>query len=88
MEHVIEVENIRRGGRASTTRGAPGKLDGVSAVAVDIAASRVTVSAAGECRGRPVAALPKHGDPERGSAADLQAAAARSLVSCAIGELG
>ena len=90
MEHIIEVENIRCGGCASTIEKQLRKLDTVSAVSIDIGAGRVTVEAAAADREQLVATLLKNGYPEKGSAEGLKAAQAkaRSFVSCAIGKLG
>jgi copper chaperone len=90
MEHVIEVENIRCGGCASTITHSLQKLDGVGEVSVDIENGRVTVTAATDDRERLVANLLKNGYPEKGSAEGLQAAKAKakSFVSCAIGKFG
>jgi len=90
MEHVIEVENIKCGGCASSITQSLQKLDGISSVSVDIENGRVSVTAAAADRERLVAALLKSGYPEKGSTAGLQAAKARakSFVSCAIGKLG
>lgn len=89
MEHVIEVENIKCGGCASTIEKQLRKLDAVSAVSVDIEAGRVTIEATATDREALVATLLKNGYPEKGSAAGIKAAQARarSFVSCAIGKL-
>ena len=90
MQHVIEVENIKCGGCASSITRALQKIDGVSSVSVDIENGRVTATAATGDRGTLVAALLKSGYPEKGSTEGMQAAKARakSFVSCAIGKLG
>jgi copper chaperone len=90
MEHVIEVENIRCGGCANTITHSLQKLEGVSSVSVDIENGRVAGTTAADDRERLVAALLKHGYPEKGSAEGLEAAKAKakSFVSCAIGKLG
>jgi len=90
MEHVIEAENIKCGGCASSITQSLQKLDGISNVSVDIENGRVSVTAAAADRERLVAALLKSGYPEKGSTAGLQAAKARAkaFVSCAIGKLG
>ena len=89
MEHIIEVENIKCGGCASTIEKQLRKLDSVSAVSVDIEAGRVTVEAADTDREQLVATLLKNGYPEKGTAEGLKAAQARarSFVSCAIGKM-
>ena len=90
MEHIIEVENIRCGGCASTIEKQLRKLESVSNVSVDIEAGKVTVEAAADDREQLVATLLRNGYPEKGSAEGLKAAQARarSFVSCAIGKLG
>jgi copper chaperone len=90
MEHVIEVENIRCGGCATTITHSLQKLEDVSNVSVDIENGRVTVTTATDDRERLIATLLKHGYPEKGSAEGLEAAKAKakSFVSCAIGKLG
>jgi copper chaperone len=90
MQHVIEVENIKCGGCASTIRGKLGALEGVSAVQVDIENGRVTLDAPADRRASLVAALLASGYPEKGSVEGIRAAGAkaRSFVSCAIGRMG
>lgn len=89
MEHIIEVENIKCSGCASTIEKQLRKLDSVSAVSVDIEAGRVTVETADTDREQLVATLLKNGYPEKGTAEGLKAAQAkaRSFVSCAIGKM-
>lgn len=89
MEHIIEVENIKCGGCASTIEKQLRKLDSVRAVNVDIEAGRVSVEAAETDREQLVATLLKNGYPEKGTAEGLKAAQAkaRSFVSCAIGKM-
>jgi len=90
MEHIIEVENIRCGGCASTIEKQLRKLGSVSSVSVDIEAGKVTVESAADDREQLVATLLRNGYPEKGSAEGFKAAQARarSFVSCAIGKLG
>lgn len=90
MKHVIEVENIKCGGCASTIEKQLRKLNTVNAVSIDIEAGRVTVEAAATDREQLVATLLKNGYPEKGTAEGIKAAQARarSFVSCAIGKLG
>ena len=61
MKHVIEVENIRCGGCASTIEKQLRKLDSVSDVSVDIEGSRVTVEAGEADRDLLAATLLKNG---------------------------
>jgi copper chaperone len=90
VKHVIEVENIKCGGCASTIEKQLRKLNTVNAVSIDIEAGRVTVEAAATDREQLVATLLKNGYPEKGTAEGIKAAQARarSFVSCAIGKLG
>ena len=89
MEHIIEVENIKCGGCASTIENRLLKIDGVGSVTVDVEAGRVTVTAAEGNRERLIETLLKSGYPEKGSAAGIKAARAKakSFVSCAIGKM-
>ena len=89
MTYVIEVENIKCGGCASSIVRALEALPGVEAVEVDIEAGRVTVAAPEETRPDVTARLAELGYPERGSVEGLKAATARarSFVSCAVGRL-
>lgn len=89
MQHIIEVENIRCGGCASTIGKQLKKIDGVTDVSVDIGNGRVTTEAGSEHREQLVAALLASGYPEKGSAEGIAAAKAKakSFVSCAIGKI-
>ncbi|MGD2112441.1 MAG: heavy-metal-associated domain-containing protein [Gammaproteobacteria bacterium] len=90
MQHVIEVENIKCGGCASTIKGKLGALDGVSAVQVDVENGRITLEAPADSRASLVKTLLASGYPEKGSVEGIKAAGAkaRSFVSCAIGRMG
>ena len=61
MEHIIEVENIKCGGCASTIENRLLKIDGVGSVTVDVEAGRVTVTAAEGNRERLIETLLKSG---------------------------
>lgn len=89
MKHIIEVENIKCGGCANTIETRLGKLDGVSAVQVEVDQGRVTVEAGDADRARLAEALLRSGYPEKGTAEGIKAASARakSFVSCAIGRM-
>jgi len=89
MQHIIEVENIKCGGCASTIMNKLGKLDGVAQVSVDIEAGRVSVEAAEDSREQLVKTLLHSGYPEKGTAEGIKAAKAKakSFVSCAIGRM-
>ena len=65
MEYIIEADNIRCGGCASTKQDALGTLDGVQAVDVDIESGRVTVTADEGLRDLLAATLEASGYPEK-----------------------
>jgi len=87
MSFVIEVENIKCGGCASSIVKGLQALEGVAAVHVDVARGRITVEGDADLRQAVSERLPGLGYPETGSAAGLSAARARakSFVSCAVG---
>jgi copper chaperone len=90
MQHVIEVENIKCGGCASTIRTRLGKIEGVGSMEIDIEQGHVTVEAPDDTREQLVATLLANGYPEKGSVEGIKAARAKakSFVSCAIGRMG
>ena len=90
MQHVIEVENIKCGGCASTIKTRLGKIEGVESMEIDIEQGRVTVEAPDNTREQLVATLLANGYPEKGSVEGIKAARAKakSFVSCAIGRMG
>jgi copper chaperone len=65
MQFIIDAENIRCGGCASTIREALGRISGVHEVEVEIATGRVTVAADEGLRDAITAALETSGYPER-----------------------
>ena len=65
MEYIIDAQNIKCEGCASTIRDALGRISGVHAVEVDIATGRVTVAADEGLRNAITAALQSSGYPER-----------------------
>ncbi len=65
MEYIIDADNIKCGGCAGAIEEALGKLDGVQAVAVDIASGRVTVTADDGLRDSLAATLKACGYPEK-----------------------
>ena len=89
MNHIIDVENIKCGGCASTIEKKLQQLDSVTAVSVDIEQGQVTIEAADDNRERLIETLLASGYPEKGTAEGLKAAKAKakSFVSCAIGRM-
>jgi copper chaperone len=89
MKHIIDVENIKCGGCASTIETRLRKLDGVTQVSVDIEQGRVSVDATDDSREQLVSMLLQSGYPEKGTAEGIRAATAKakSFVSCAIGKI-
>ena len=65
MEYVIDAENIKCEGCASTIREALGKIPGVEEVSVDIVSGRVTVTAPDDLRAALLKALETSGYPEK-----------------------
>lgn len=90
MELRIEVENVKCGGCARTIEKNLRADPRVSAVKVDPAGGVVTLEASEDMRADAAATLARLGYPERGSVEGLKAAAAaaKSLVSCAVGRMG
>ncbi len=90
MELRFEVENVKCGGCARTIEKTLRADARIARVAVDPAAGVVVIEAAGDVRAEAAAALARIGYPERGSVVGLRsaAAAAKSLVSCAVGRVG
>ena len=89
MKLAFEVDNIKCGGCVRSIERALKEVPEVSAVAVEVDAGRVTVSAPEAARELLREALLRLGYPERGSASGMAAvgAKAKSFVSCAIGRL-
>lgn len=89
MKHIIDVENIKCGGCASTIETRLRKLDGVTQISVDIEQGRVSVDATDDSREQLVSMLLQSGYPEKGTAEGIRAATAKakSFVSCAIGKI-
>jgi copper chaperone len=67
MEYIIDAENIKCEGCASTIRDALVRISGVYEVQVDITTGRVTVAADEGLRNAITAALQASGYPERKS---------------------
>jgi copper chaperone len=65
MEYLIDADNIKCEGCASTIRDALGRISGVHEVAVEIATGRVTVTADEGLRDAITAVLQASGYPER-----------------------
>ncbi len=89
---VLEVENIKCGGCASSISQKLLDLDSVREVNVDIDNGRVTVEVEGDAeviRESILTALAAMGYPEKGSVEGLRSvkAKATSYVSCAIGRM-
>jgi copper chaperone len=89
MELRFEVENVKCGGCVRSIEKALAADARVTAVVVDPPAGTVVVQATADVRSEMAAALARLGYPERGSVQGLRsaAAAAKSLVSCAVGRL-
>ena len=87
MNHIIDVENIKCGGCASTIEKKLQQLDSVTQVNVE--QGQVTVEADDDSRAQLVETLLASGYPEKGTAEGLKAAKAKakSFVSCAIGKM-
>jgi copper chaperone len=90
MQLRFEVENVKCGGCARTIERALAADARIARVAVDLVAGIVVVEASEDVRADVAAVLARLGYPERGSVEGLgsAAAAARSLVSCAVGRFG
>ncbi|MGV6816975.1 MAG: heavy-metal-associated domain-containing protein [Thiotrichales bacterium] len=89
MSYVIEVENIKCGGCASSITSKLKAMPGVDAVDVDIESGEVMLEGDENQRANVAAELLRMGYPERGTAEGIKAAAAKakSFVSCAIGRM-
>ena len=89
MSYVIEVENIKCDGCASSIRSGLIEKELVQTVDVDIERGEVRVEGNPERRDQVTIALAKMGYPEVGSVEGLKATAAKakSFVSCAIGRI-
>lgn len=89
MSFVIEVENIKCGGCASSIRKGLMEDPQVTDAQVDIDAGKVTIAAPDEAREALALSLAHMGYPEVGSVEGMKAAAAKakSFVSCAIGRI-
>ncbi|MGD2119949.1 MAG: heavy-metal-associated domain-containing protein [Chromatiales bacterium] len=89
MSLVIEVENIKCGGCASTIKNKLTQHETIDAVAVDIENGIVTIDGDQLSHDEIAAELLKLGYPEKGTAEGIKAAAAKakSFVSCAIGRI-
>lgn len=89
MSYIIEVENIKCGGCASSIR--KGLLEDarIHAVDVDIEGGRVSIDGDAAARDEIALKLARMGYPEVGSVEGMKAAAAKakSFVSCAIGRI-
>ena len=90
MLHRFEVANIKCGGCARSIDKALRADRRVTGVAVDVDKGVVSVEATDDAREALRTELLRLGYPEAGSAAGLQALAAKgkSFVSCAIGRFG
>ncbi len=66
MEFTIEVRNVKCGGCARTIEKGLSEDARIEKVAVDVAAGRVTVTAATDVRAEAAAALARLGYPEKG----------------------
>lgn len=86
MDFGFDVENIKCGGCAQSIERAIRELPGVSCVAVDVAAGRVSVTSKADQRTPVRDVLARLGYPERGSANGLRTKA-KSFVSCAVGRM-
>lgn len=89
MSFVIEVENIKCGGCASSIR--KGLLEDarVTDAQVDVESGKVSIEAPEAARDELALSLAHMGYPEVGSVEGMKAAAAKakSFVSCAIGRI-
>ena len=89
MSYVIQVENIKCGGCASTISTKLAALDGVQEVTVDVEKGTVTIDGDENHREAVTAMLLQLGYPESGTAEGIAAAKAKakSFVSCAVGRM-
>jgi copper chaperone len=86
MDFGFDVENIKCDGCAQSIERAIRELPGVSCVAVDVAAGRVSVTSKADQRTPVRDVLARLGYPERGSVNGL-GTRARSFVSGAVGRM-
>lgn len=85
-KEVIQIENLKCGGCASSIKRSLLKLKTVTEVTVDVEKSEVQVSANSTLERKTiVSALAKLGYPELGQGNSIQKM--KSYVSCAIGKL-
>ena len=86
---TFNVENIKCGGCENTIRKGLSSIAGVSEVQIDRDQQRITLLADEAHRSAIADQLRSMGYPEQGSVAGLQSglAQAKSMVSCAIGEV-
>jgi copper chaperone len=87
MNIILDVENIKCGGCANTINTKVMIFEGVTDVAVDIEAGKVSIQGDEEKWDNYAAGLAKLGYPETGSVQGLKSAGAKakSFVSCAVG---
>lgn len=90
MKRVVQIENLKCGGCATTITQSLSHLPGVSNVAVDVDHSAVSFDANDRAFDTARAKLYQLGYPEAGTASGLHAAVAtaKSYVSCAVGRFG
>ncbi len=89
MSYIIQVENIKCNGCATTIKNKLLDMEGVDEVSVTIEAGEVMIEGDGSRRQAVSDELLRLGYPESGTAEGIKAAAAKakSFVSCAIGRL-
>lgn len=89
MNMIIEVENIKCGGCASSISSKMKSLPGITDVLVDIEAGKVSLQGELSRRDDYANTLASMGYPEVGTLEGLQSAGAKakSFVSCAIGRV-
>ncbi|GAB4469547.1 MAG: hypothetical protein OHK0044_11700 [Burkholderiaceae bacterium] len=90
MELRLEVDNVKCNGCARTIERALAADARIARVVVDPPAGTVIVEANADVRADVAAVLARLGHPEKGSVEGLRsaAAAAKSVVSCAVGRFG
>lgn len=88
-EIQIEIENIKCGGCERSILKGLTTIDGLSDIAIDREAQKVSVKASPELRAAIIDKLRSMGYPEKGSVRGFDAglANAKSFVSCAIGRV-
>jgi len=89
MSYVIQVENIKCGGCASSITKGLLQDARIQAVDIDIEGGRVSIDGDEAAREQIAIKLARMGYPEVGSVEGMKAAAAKakSFVSCAIGRI-